>query len=54
MTTYHKDYYATASIKDHIDGTATLTVRTVYGLITHNKRHASRKAALAAWYRLCR
>jgi hypothetical protein len=54
MTTYHKDTYATAVITDHRNGTATLVIRTINGVKAHNKTHASRKAALAAWYRFCK
>lgn len=51
MKTYYKSYGVTASIQDNTNGTATLTTccankKTV-------KQYSSRKAALAAWRRMC-
>ena len=53
MKTYHKDIYATASITDKKDGTARLVVKAINGVKMHDKIHKNRKAALAAWYRIC-
>lgn len=52
MTTYYKDFCgATASITEHRDGTATL--KTCAGLTKTKKKYASKKAAYAAWRRMC-
>lgn len=53
MKTYYKEYGATASITDQKDGSATLVIRDHLGRKVHNKTHASRKAAYAAWRRYC-
>jgi len=53
MKTYHKDLGSTASITDRRDGTATLVIRDPMGRKVHNKIHANRKSALAAWRRYC-
>lgn len=58
MKTFHKDVSSGAigCITDKEDGTASLKVtsRTLAGeIVIHNKIHRNRKAALAAWYRLC-
>lgn len=53
MKTYHKDFLATASIADKADGTARLIIRDGAGRKQHDKVHASRKAAYAAWRRYC-
>lgn len=53
MKTIHKSFYASASITDKKDGTARLVIKTFTGIKTHDKIHKNRKAALAAWYRLC-
>lgn len=51
MTTYKKDFYATASITDKSDGSARLVIRLNNGKKVHDKIHKSRKAAESAWYR---
>lgn len=52
MTTYCKDFCgATASITEHRDGTAPL--RTHAGTTRTSKKYKSKKAALAAWRRMC-
>lgn len=53
MKTYHKEYGCTASITDKRDGTAQLVVRDQTGKKIHDKAHKTRKAAEAAWRRLC-
>lgn len=54
MKTYHKDYCATASITDKVDGSARLIVRGPNGKKIKDSTHKSRNAALAAWYRFCK
>ena len=52
MTKYYKDFCgATASIKEHRDGTATLTV-CICGKKTR-KTYKNFKSAYGAWYRYC-
>lgn len=53
MRTTHKDYGCTAIITDKADGTAHLTITVYNGKKVHNKDHANRKAAYAAWRRYC-
>ncbi len=53
MKTYHKSYGVTASITDKPDGTARLIAKTSTGKKVHDKIHKNRKAAEAAWRRLC-
>lgn len=53
MKTYHKEFGASASITDKADGTARLIIRDCAGRKQHDKVHASRKAAYAAWRRYC-
>lgn len=52
MKTYYKDYNVTASIADHKDGTATLTI--CAGSKRTARKYASRKSAYSAWRRFCR
>lgn len=53
MKTYHKSYGVSASITDKRDGTAQLIARDQNGKKIRDKVYASRKAAQAAWRRLC-
>ena len=53
MKTYYKSYGVTASITDKADGSARLIVRNPTGKKIKDSVHKSRKAALAAWRRLC-
>lgn len=53
MKTYHKEYGASASITDQRDGSAKLVIRDHMGRKVHDKSHATRKAAYAAWRRYC-
>lgn len=53
MKTYHRDYGVTASITDKADGTARLIARDPNGKKIRDKVYTSRKAATAAWARLC-
>lgn len=53
MKTYYKECGASASITDKADGTARLIIRDIAGRKQHDKIHASRKAAYAAWRRYC-
>ena len=53
MKTYHRDYGCSASITDTRSGEAKLIIRDHRGKVVHNKVHANRKAALAAWHRYC-
>ena len=52
MTTHYKDYGVTASITEHKDGTATLKTSVNGGKRT-SKKYANKKAAYAAWRRMC-
>ena len=51
MKTYHKDFDVTASIKR--DGTARLVVCDQYGKKVKDSVHKNRRAAVAAWKRMC-
>lgn len=53
MKTYHKDFGCSASITDKRDGRAQLVIRMNTGEKVHDKTHANRKAAYAAWRRFC-
>lgn len=53
MKTTFTDYGTVATITEHKDGTATLKIKIYTGKIVHNKVHASRNAAVAAWRRYC-
>lgn len=53
MKTYHKEFGASASIADRRDGKARLIIRDMLGDKVHDKVHANRKAAYAAWRRYC-
>lgn len=53
MKSFYKEYGASASITEKRDGTAHLVIRDHYGRKVHDKIHASRKAAYAAWRRYC-
>lgn len=54
MKTIYKQYGVTASITDKRDGTARLVVRDAFSQKVRDSIHENRKAALAAWYRMCR
>jgi hypothetical protein len=54
MKTVYKQYGVTASITDKRDGTARLVVRDAFSKKVWDSIHTNRKAALAAWYRMCR
>ena len=54
MKTIYKQYGITASIRDKRDGTARLVVRDAFSQKVRDSIHKNRKAALAAWYRMCR
>ena len=54
MKTIYKQYGITASITDKRDGTARLVVRDAFSQKVRDSIHKNRKAALAAWYRMCR
>ena len=51
MKEYYKSYGVTASITEHKDGTATL--KTSCAGKRTSKTYASKKAAQAAWRRMC-
>lgn len=53
MKTYHKSYGVSASITDKRDGSAQLIARDSSGKKIRDKVYTSRKAAEAAWRRLC-
>ena len=53
MRTCHKSYGVSATITDKRDGTAQLVVRDQTGKKIHDKIHKTRKAAEAAWRRMC-
>lgn len=53
MKTTHKSYGVSATITDKKDGSAQLIARDPTGKKIHDKNHKSRKAAEAAWRRLC-
>ena len=53
MKTTHTAYGTVATISDKRDGTARLVIKIYTGKKVHDKTHANRKAALAAWYRYC-
>ena len=54
MKTIYKQYGVTASITDKRDGTARLVVRDAFSQKVRDSIHKNRKAALAAWYLMCR
>ena len=53
MKTFYQSYGTTASVTDLHDKTARLIIRDINGKKLHDKIHANRKAALAAWHRYC-
>lgn len=53
MKTYHKSYGVSATITDKRDGSAQLVARDSAGKKIHDKAHKNRKAAEAAWRRIC-